>query len=176
MVIKLSCAVAALALFAAPAFAGDAACFWNAAPEDIQAAFLAKAEVGLPEEADFVTFAQAVSSDAILKQCGVTAATGRAAAAALDGLLIEVAAVRRMEALKVATGNQLSAAWAGMDPAMRQSFLDRAVDHGAEDPQAIADFLKHAGLTEIDANSPAGPPLVAYITGRAQRVSSEAKF
>src|ERR1700744_5990137 len=110
MVVKLSCAAIALSLLAAPAFAGDASCFWNAAPEAVQAAFLVKADAGTTQEADYVAFAQAVSGDAVLKQCGVNDANGRSAAAALDGFLIEVASVRRLEALKVATGNQLTAA------------------------------------------------------------------
>ena len=174
--VRISGLVAAASLLAAPAFAGDAKCFWNAAPETVRTAFLAKAASGLPGQDDFVAVAGAVSADTILKQCGVTDANSDAAAAAFDGYLVEVAATRRLETLKIATGERLDAAWMSMDPAMRQGFLDSAAVNGAADQHAIADFVRHAGLSDADLQGPGGPSLIAYITGRAQRAAGEAKF
>jgi hypothetical protein len=162
--------------FSTPAFAGDAACFWRAAPDAARQTFLAKAQNGMPGEDDFTTFAKAVSSDAILAQCGVKDATGDGAAQALDGFLVQMAATQWLETLKAATAARLDVAWTSMDPALRQRIIDGAATRAPVDRAALADFLKHADLSDGDLSGPAGPALIAYVTGRGHRALGETKF
>jgi hypothetical protein len=175
MIVRLSGLVAAISFLAAPAFAGDASCFWNAAPQAARDAFLAKAATELPDTSDFYAFTVTVPRvDA--SGCHLNARTRDPATHALTGFLTETAAAHWLEVRKIVTHVRLDAGWTGMDPALRQAAVDAAHTPAPVPPETLKSFLENAGLSTDDLSGPGARYIVAYFSGRTLRAWAEAQY
>ncbi|MBS0295530.1 MAG: hypothetical protein JSR45_04405 [Proteobacteria bacterium] len=167
---------------AAPAFAGDVKCLWNAPVQAKRDAVLTGALSDPQAAANLETFLADAPEAQIRKVCGLTDETLKPAVTALSGYLYETASSRWLAASKIATSAQLDAGWTGLDAGLRSSVLANAgaFSNDPLPPEAFAQFLTHTGVAALsptgDMSDRAHTTALLYFLGRAIRTANEAKY
>ena len=173
---------AAACAVAAPAFAGDVKCLWNAPAQAKRDAVLNGALTDPQAAANLEAFLSDAPEAQVRKTCGLNDDTLKPAVTALSGYLYETAASRWLEGNKVATLAQLDAGWAGMDAGLRKTVLANAGAFSSDPlpPEAFAQYLTRTGVPALspggDMNDRAHTTALLYFLGRAIRIANEAKY